>query len=321
MFKLPHVRTADEILDSAFNRASKVTVGKGRKIVKEKMLSIGKVKTITKYISKELANYIRDFPNIDELHEFYKELLDVTIGLDKLRHNLGALDRCRKVAVSIGNTSIRNLKRSNDHSSIEKERKGAYGRMSSVLKESSENLEFLKEVKKKLKGIPEIDTQIPTIVIAGYPNVGKSQLVKNLSSAKPKVASYPFTTKMISIGVFEKGYRRYQVIDTPGLLDRPYEKRNRIERQAVSALRHLAGAILFLIDPTETCGYDVDSQLRLLESIRNDFSTPIVEVENKLDLKKDSSDRIKISALTGDGIEDLRETILGLLVKVRVQSE
>jgi len=313
MFKLPNVRTADEILDSAFRRVKKVSVSKGKKIVMAKQLSIGKIKTITQYITKELYSYIKGFPNFEKLDDFYKELLDVTIGLDKLKHHLGAIDRCKKVISSIGNTSIANVKRKDNIKSIEKERKGAYGRLSSVLKEASGSLEFLRDARKEMKGIPEIDIELPTIVIAGYPNVGKSQLVKSLSSAKPIIASYPFTTKNVSIGIFEIDLRRYQVIDTPGLLDRPYEKRNRIEKQAISALKHLASAIIFILDPTETCGYPLDPQLKLLDSIKKDFGTPIIEVENKLDLLKTSTARMKISALTGEGVEELRDSVLRLL--------
>lgn len=313
MFKLPDVRTVDEILDSAFKRANKVSVPKGEKVVRAKQRSIGRIKTIAQYVSNELGNYIKAFPSLDRLNEFYKELIDITIGLDQMKHNLGALDRCRKVMSSIANTSVRNIKRTSNVNAIEKERKSAYGRMSSVLKESSSNLEFLRNAKKEMKSIPEIDVEKPTIVIAGYPNVGKSLLVSSLSSAKPKIASYPFTTQKVSIGIFEKDYVRYQVIDIPGLLDRPYEKRNKIEKQAISALRHLAGAIVFVLDPTETCGYPMENQLGLLSSIKNDFKVPIIEVENKADLQRTSTQILKISALTGDGIEDLRERILATL--------
>ncbi|MCK5547807.1 MAG: 50S ribosome-binding GTPase [Thermoplasmata archaeon] len=315
MFKLPDVRTPDEILESAFKRAGKVTAPKKQRVVREKQLSIAKIRTVSQYVSKEMGRYVKGFPSFDELDDFYKELLDVTISLDKLRHHLGGVDRCRKVATSIGGDSVRKIKRMNDVGRISRETKSAYGRLSSVLKETSINLEFLKDAAKEMRRIPEIDTDLPTIVIAGCPNVGKSLLVRSLSSAKPKIASYPFTTKKISIGIFERDSERYQVIDTPGLLDRPYEKRNAIERQAISALRHLANCIVFLIDPTETCGYDLKSQLNLLSSIKKDFNTPVVEVENKLDLLDTSSERMKVSALNGNGVEELREFILRLLTE------
>jgi nucleolar GTP-binding protein len=315
MFKIKDVRKPDEILDSAFRRANKVTVQKGKKVAAAKGLSIGKTKTASQYIANELGSYISSFPSLNELREFYRELIDITVGLDELKHNLGAIDRCRKVTTSIGTESVRKIKRMSEANRINAERKAAYGKISSVVKKAGKNLAFLEDARKKLKNLPAIDVDAPTVVIAGSPNVGKSQLVGRLSSARPKVATYPFTTKNISIGIFEEKYRRYQVIDTPGLLDRPYAKRNNIEKQAISALKHLASVIVFVIDPTETCGYSVKDQLNLLETIKKDFEMPILEVENKADILRTESERIKVSALSGKGIEGLRIGLVALLKK------
>jgi nucleolar GTP-binding protein len=69
--------------------------------------------------------------------------------------------------------------------------------------------------------------------------------------------------------------------------------------------------IVFVIDPTEYCGYDIDSQLRILSDIRSRFpDITIIEVENKVDIMSLETDRIKISALKGDGMESLREEII-----------
>lgn len=315
MFRIKDVRTPDEILDSAFRRANKVTVQKGKKVAAAKGLSIGKTKTAAQYIANELGSYIASFPSLNELREFYRELIDITVGLDDLKHNLGAIDRCRKVTTTIGSESVRKMKGMSEVNKINNERKAAYGKISSAVKKAGKNLEFLEYARKKLKDLPAVDVDAPTVVIAGSPNVGKSLLVGRLSSARPKVATYPFTTKDISIGIFEEDYMRYQVIDTPGLLDRPYEKRNKIERQAISALRHLASVIVFVIDPTETCGYSIKDQLNLLESVKRDFEVPILEVENKVDIQRTGSDRIKVSALSGNGIEGLRTGLIALLKK------
>ncbi|MCD6542320.1 MAG: 50S ribosome-binding GTPase, partial [Thermoplasmata archaeon] len=107
---------------------------------------------------------------------------------------------------------------------------------------------------------------------------------------------------------------RYQIIDTPGLLDRPLEKRNKIELQAIAALKHLADLIIFILDPTETCGYGLKEQMNLLKSIKKEFSgIPIIVVENKSDLMKRKSPYMKISCKTGEGIEKLREKIFETL--------
>src|SRR5205823_7176802 len=82
-------------------------------------------------------------------------------------------------------------------------------------------------------------------------------------------------------------------------------------RQAIAALTHLADAILFLLDPTETCGYPLEDQRRLLEEIRALFPTvPIIVVENKADLGGPTDGHPRISALRGKGVADAFSRVL-----------
>ncbi|KAF3771609.1 hypothetical protein EJ110_NYTH60026, partial [Nymphaea thermarum] len=57
------------------------------------------------------------------------------------------------------------------------------------------------------------------------------------------------------VGHTDYKYLRYQVIDTPGILDRPFEDRNIIEMCSITALAHLRAAILFFLDVSGSCGY------------------------------------------------------------------
>jgi nucleolar GTP-binding protein len=185
------------------------------------------------------------------------------------------------------------------------------------VKQVDKNLVFLANAQKILRTFPDIE-DIPTVVIAGYPNVGKSSLIRQLSAAKPEIAQYPFTTKQIFVGHMEKMVRyekkRYQIIDTPGLLDRPLSERNKIERQAIAALRHLADLIVFIFDPSETSGYQMNDQTLMLENIQKLFTdVPFLIVENKVDIKDTGSANRKISCITGEGIEELRKEILSIL--------
>ncbi len=107
--------------------------------------------------------------------------------------------------------------------------------------------------------------------------------------------------------------KRFQIIDTPGLLDRPFSKRNDIEKQALSALSTLANIIVFVIDATETCGYSSKDQLHLLSQVKKMFSdSSFIIVENKADLKKTDTKYLKISGKTGEGIDNLIDEMFSL---------
>jgi nucleolar GTP-binding protein len=224
------------------------------------------------------------------------------------------MDWCRGTVARVAKVAMREIAFARHISRIDEIRRSAYGRISSLVKQVDKELTFLANARHVMKKYPAVNPDDPTIVVAGSPNVGKSQLVLRISTAKPRVAVYPFTTQEISVGTFEKKYFRYQVIDTPGLLDRELSERNPMELRGILALKHLADVVLFMFDPTESCGYPMAQQEHLLETVKKEFSSvPIVEVENKSDMTKTKSGRIKISAETGAGIQKLVDHLVVLL--------
>ena len=66
----------------------------------------------------------------------------------------------------------------------------------------------------------------------------------------------------------------YQLVDTPGLLDRPMEERNQIEMQAIAALEHVGDLCLFLMDPSETGGTSMEEQTNLLNEVADVATNP-----------------------------------------------
>ena len=120
---------------------------------------------------------------------------------------------------------------------------------------------------------------------AGAPNVGKSSFVNRVTRADVDVQPYAFTTKSLLVGHADHRYLRWQVLDTPGILDRPLEERNTIEMQAVTALAHLRAAVLFVVDASGACGYTLEQQSRLFHSIKPLFAgKPLLVVANKVDV-------------------------------------
>lgn len=310
MFDLPSILTAQGLLDKAFGRAAKATAKGPDRATRARNLAVARVKMAGQAIESTLRGYVKGFPSIDRLPPFYRELVDVLVDRGKLKKHLGAVDWAAEKAGEIARDYRRRIGRGAG-SEIGALRREAYGRLSSLVGQVEGDLEALTEARRALRRVPAIDPDLPTIVVAGYPNVGKSSFVRAVSTGRPKVAEYPFTTKGVSLGHIERGIRRYQILDTPGILDRPMDKRNRMERQAIAALAHLADAVLFVLDPTETCGYTIDAQQRLLDEVRVLFpNVPIVVAENKADLGGPQSSRPKISSLSGEGVVELLDLLL-----------
>jgi nucleolar GTP-binding protein len=171
------------------------------------------------------------------------------------------------------------------------------------------DLRFLNEVRNVLKKLPHVEDAC-TIVIAGYPNVGKSSFIRQVSSAAPEIASYPFTTKGIVVGHRIMARERIQFVDTPGILDRPADERNAIEKQALSAMMNVADIILFILDPSEHCGYPMELQINLLEEVKGMIDVPLVVAANKSDLQIADSGYLSMSTESGEGVGNVLAALL-----------
>lgn len=311
--KTPEILPAEKILDIAFKKASKKQVYDKNPFFRTKKTVIARTDSFATKVIKTLERYIKNFPSLENLPSFYQEIIDIKMDIDKLKKGLGAVNWAKKTSQNIYSTQIKFLKKTGQKDLLKKKQKEIYGRISSVVKQIDKELLLLSEAEKMMKNIPDI-RDIPTIVIAGYPNVGKSSLLRCLSKAKPKIAEYPFTTKKIYVGHIEREEKyvkkRFQIIDTPGLLDRPISDRNDIEKQAIAALNHLADVTIFVLDPTEICGYPLQEQKKLLSPIKKSFKdAELIIVENKKDVKETTSSYTKLSCKTGEGIKPLIEEI------------
>lgn len=298
--------TAQEIMDSAFRRASKITVPNKDAFTRMKQTEQARIRHVQNQVSNTLQGYVKRFPSFDGLAPFYQELLAVIVDMDGTRKSLGAIDWAAKRINEVGDEAIPRIRAARFGEQVIETKSHAYGRIASLLHQVDKHLVLLDETRRDLKRLPVIEAEVPTVVIAGFPNVGKSSLVRAVSTGKPEVASYPFTTKGVVIGHFEHRHIRHQIVDTPGLLDRELDARNDIEMQAILALRHLADVIVFLIDPSEHCGYTVQAQLKLLEDTKKAFpESPFLVVESKSDLGTKGLGELAFSAENGEHVQEV----------------
>ncbi len=335
--KMPTVLTADELIDKAFRRAEKAASAftpKGGPKAKARGREELRVRTVSNVLRDNLKKLLDRTPGVSELPEFYRELVDTLVDRSQFHRSLGRVNWAIKTIRTLEQRYVEKIRYSRDPMEISKLRRAYYGRIASIIKDIADDLEYLNQARNALKNLPVIDLELPTVVIAGHPNVGKSTLLHALTNAKPEIATYPFTTKGINVGQFEEHYLKYQVIDTPGLLDRPLSERNEVERQAILALKHLGKVIVYIFDPSEYCGYPIEEQTHLFEEIYQEFGEfPFIVVLNKVDIADEEKiktvedfvrskglEPLRISALNGEGLDELKRRVIEL-VKPMVEEQ
>jgi GTP-binding protein len=161
--------------------------------------------------------------------------------------------------------------------------------------------------------------------LVGYPNAGKSTLLRKLSAARPKVAAYPFTTLHPVVGVMElPGYQHATIADIPGLI----EGAHRGLGLGHEFLRHVTRCpiLIFVIDVAGSEGRDPVEDLRNLRKEIDLYdptlsSHPWFVVANKMDLPSANENLellrerfpkitiVPISAANGEGIDVLKEAL------------
>lgn len=243
-----------------------------------------KVKFTQQTISERLSTILTEFPRLNDIHPFYADLCNTLYDRDHYKLALGQLNTARSLVDQIARDMIRMIKYADSAYRCKCLKRAALGRMCTVLKRQKASLAYLEEVRKHLSRLPALDPNTRTLLMCGLPNVGKSSFMNKITRGNVDVQPYAFTTKSLFVGHCDYKYLRWQVIDTPGILDHSLEERNTIEMQAIIALAHLTCSVLYFCDPSEQCGYTVEQQCSLFRSIKPLFANKqLIIVVNKVD--------------------------------------
>ena len=270
---------------------------KGEEIIfnKRKDLEIEKIRFINKKGFQILQNVIKQFPIPQKMPPVYQELLSTSgTSLKEYEQALKTVKQIQTNLDMLCSQYLRKVQYAKGHNTLKFQFKKFMGKYNSYFTKEEQAFKTLQQVSMFLSKLPTFK-DIFTTAIAGFPNVGKSTLMKKITNSDVEIQNYPFTTKGLMFGyIYHNEIPLIQFIDTPGLLGRT--KSNAIEQRAQIIIQQFANQLIFVLDLTTSCGYDISSQVKLLkETIK--LEKPIVIYISKTDLfeedEKEELERIQ----------------------------
>lgn len=274
---------------------------------------------VTQALCIPLRDTVKGYKSeLRRLHPFEKVVADLTARARQkkdgvtLMHVLDELHEARKELYLAGKDWIAKAKNAESAREVSEIMKEGEEAMYALFQElAAKPVECIIDLQKSLRTTPAVRLDTPAVVLVGAPNVGKSSIVRAISSATPEVNNYPFTTRGMTLGhvqVFweddgntaaaiipevneirkgrfdsqesdEVGSYAFtqlcQVMDSPGLLVRPDgEKRNEMEALTLAAMQHLPTAVMYVMDLSGGAGdkcSSVEDQLQLRKEVRARF--------------------------------------------------
>ncbi|TVU42921.1 hypothetical protein EJB05_09346 [Eragrostis curvula] len=285
--KIPMVMPATDILMSAQRKSRNVPPTKGIANIAKRERNKGakQLDALMKELSVPLRTYTENFPKRKHLHPYERSLIELTFGEGYYEQVIGRVDALRKRITSVGKQHASVCAKSTTKREAEERLAEGRKKLEEAFQQGKHAIDDLVNVAKALRSMPVVDLHIPTLCLVGSPNVGKSSLVRVLSSGKPEVCSYPFTTRGVLMGHIVSNHERFQVTDTPGLLTRHDDDRNNIERLTLAVLSYLPIAVLYVHDLSEDCGTSVADQYTTYKHIKERFGDRLwLDVISKCDL-------------------------------------
>ncbi|GMH67031.1 hypothetical protein TrST_g517 [Triparma strigata] len=351
--QLPAFQPPDEHLNASLKKIQWLKPDptiKNAKLRAQKQSS-EKLQTLTTALSQPILERLKRWRyTFKQLHPFDDVVLRLTVSnrvkIDgvELFSMMDKVDDGRKRITKLGKElsgGVKNCERTKDINDFTDD---AVAELLKMYKSTiNPILPYLNEYHKLLRTTPLYDFKSPTLLLIGAPNVGKSSLVRRLSSGKPEVNDYSFTTKSVTIGhkiitkLDEYGYEdklRCQVMDSPGVLLRE-GKANDMEELTVKSAELLPTAVMFVWDLSKkdqgTSNFEVQKKAR--ETLRSKFPRrPWFDVITKIDvLDPEDQEMVEevericktngealhmVSAITGEGLEEVEVEVERVLTEV-----
>ncbi|CAK9182093.1 unnamed protein product [Ilex paraguariensis] len=187
--KLPMVMPSVDILYSAMRKARRVSSTKGIANIAKRERNRGakQLDALMKELAVPLRTYKESFPNKKHLHPYEKSLIELTLGDGNYEEVLGKIDALRKKVVSVGKEHASLCAKSLSKREAEERLGEGIKKLEEIFHHQGKAVDELLNIAKTLRAMPVVDLETPTLCLVGAPNVGKSSLVRILSTGKPEV--------------------------------------------------------------------------------------------------------------------------------------
>ncbi len=313
MFKIPQIEKADFYIDQAMKAMQEFATNEREKIGerfkrvastqrkqkddvnldKRKDLELQKIRYLNNHLNTSLRKIDKKFPHFEKVDQIYLKLINTSpVKVASIKDSLGRIIWIANTIDEFTQKTEHKIKYARTGETVGFLMKKHLGKVNSLFRKNKEFFLSLDDARKFMNKLPSFE-DLYTICIAGYPNVGKSTLMKNMSGSDVEIQNYPFTTKGLMFSyLYENDRKVIQLIDTPGLLGR--DKNNDIEERAQIVVTQYANEIIFVLDFTQSCGYSIESQLKLLKKTQDTSNKNIQIYFSKTDIfDEEDEERIK----------------------------
>merc|ERR1712020_6455 len=182
--KIAVVPTAKDFTDIVLSKTQRKTptvIHRHYKISRIRSFYMRKVKFTASNFAEKLTQILGEFPKLEDVHPFYADLMNVLYDKDHYKLALGQINTARHLVDNVSKDYVRLLKFGDSLYRCKQLKRAALGRMATIMRRQNQSLQYLEQVRQHLSRLPSIDPNTRTIIICGFPNVGKSSFINKVN--------------------------------------------------------------------------------------------------------------------------------------------
>jgi nucleolar GTP-binding protein len=180
---IPPASELINIILSKTQRKTPTVVHPGYAISRIRSFYMRKIKFCNEILNEKLLNILENFPKIEDIHPFYGDLFNVLYDKDHYKLALGHVKSTKNMVENMTKDYLKLVKYADSLYRCKSLKRAALGRICTMIRKINSSLAFLEEVRKHLGRLPSINPYERTILLTGYPNVGKSSFINAVSKA------------------------------------------------------------------------------------------------------------------------------------------